>query len=267
MARLDLIVLIKGAGEVGSAVAHRLHRSGFRVCLTELPRPLAINRGVAFSEAVYDGEKEVEGVVARRVESPEEAFTAWREGKLALFVDPEAKIRGALGPHVVVDARMAKRNLGTVLSEAPLVIGLGPGFRAGADVHVVVETNHTDSLGRLILSGEADKDTGIPTVRGGHTFARVLRAPRDGTLRDTKEIGTAVSPGDVVGFVEDSPVRAEVGGLLRGLLRSGHHVRSGDKLGEIDPLGRSEDCYRIRSHPRAVAGAVLEAVLMFYNKG
>ena len=264
--KLDLTILIKGAGEFGSAVAHRMSRSHFRVCLTEIPKPLAINRGVAFSEAIYDGEKEIEGVTAKLVSSPDDIFEVWNENKVPILVDPLGEIKEFFHPQVLVDTRMAKRNLGTQISYAPLVIGLGPGFRAGVDVHIVVETNRNDNLGRIILEGEAEKDTGIPVAIGGYTYARVLRAPGDGILTPTKEIGTVVSSGEVVGFVGDKPIQARIGGVLRGLLRSVSEVREGTKVGEIDPLCAPEDCRRVRAIPRAIAGAVLEAILSHFNQ-
>lgn len=262
---LDLTVLILGAGELSSGVAHKLARSNFRVCLTETAEPLAVIRGTAFSEAVYDVEKEVEGVVARRVSNLKEALHVWKNGKIPLFVDVEGKIKGELRPQVLIDARMAKRNLGMSISQAPFVIGLGPGLAAGIDVHVVVETIHTDDAGRLIYEGTATKDTGIPTVRGGYSYARLLRAPEEGVLVPRKNMGDMLYEGDVVAFIDLKPVQAECAGVLRGMMRNGQKVKKGTKIGEIDPLARPEDCYKIRGHARVIAGAVLEAILHRYN--
>lgn len=262
---LDLTVVVLGAGELASGVAHKLARSHFRLCLTETAEPLAVIRGTAFSEAVYDGEKEVEGVTALKVTTPQEASKAWEEGKIPLFIDVEGRIVKELHPHVLVDARMAKRNLGISMSQAPFVIGLGPGLSAGQDVHVVVETIHTDDAGRLIYSGMATKDTGIPTVRGGYSYARLIRAPEEGAIVLRKNIGDMVTDGDVLAFVGLKPVQAECAGVLRGMLRNGQKVKKGTKIGEIDPLAHTEDCYKIRGHPRVIAGAVLEAILNRYN--
>jgi xanthine dehydrogenase accessory factor len=263
----DLTIVIRGGGEVASAVAHRLARCHFRVCLTEVPYPQAVSRGVAFCEAIYDGEKEVEGIVAKSVGSTAEVFEVWAEDKIPIMVDPEASIKDSLHPEVLIDAIMAKRNLGTKISAAPLVIGMGPGFRVGRDAHVVVETNYSMNLGKVILSGEAEKDTKIPIPIAGLTFARALHAPKEGLFSSQKNIGDSISSGEVIAFVGGQPVKAEVGGILRGLLRNRLKVKKGTKLGEIDPLGSKEDCYIIRPKMRAIAGGALEATLMHCNRG
>jgi xanthine dehydrogenase accessory factor len=261
----QLVVLIRGGGEVASGVAHKLARVHFRVCLTETSQPLAVSRGVAFCEAIYDGEKEVEGVVARRVESVSEIPKVWQESQIPIIIDPEASVKDTINPDVLVDAIMAKRNLGTKITDAPLVIGLGPGFHAGRDVHMVVETNNSESLGRVILSGEAEKDTGIPIAIGGLTFERALHSPRDGLFQTDKGIGDLVTAGEVVASVTGQPAKAEISGVVRALLRSGTVVEKGTKLGEIDPSGDKEACYTIRPRVRAIAGGVLEAIMMRYN--
>jgi len=260
-----LVVLIKGGGEVASGVAHKLARSRFRVCLTETSQPLAVSRGVAFCEAVYDGEKEVEGITARRAESAAEVHRLWREGRIPIIVDPKTSARKALKPEVLVDAIMAKKNLGTKIGHAPLVIGLGPGFRAGNDVHLVVETNNSERLGRVILEGEAEKDTGIPIAIGGLTHERALHAGQSGLFQTDRDIGEPASAGDVIASVGGQPVEAGIDGIIRALLRSGTTVKKGTKLGEIDPSGSIDDCYTIRPRVRAIAGGVLEAIMMRYN--
>ncbi len=246
-------------------MAHKLARARFRVCLTETSQPMAVSRGVAFCEAIYDGEKEVEGIVASRVESAAEIAEVWRENKLPIIIDTEASIRDSLNPQVLIDAIMAKRNLGTKLTDAPLVIGLGPGFQAGKDVHIVVETNNSERLGKVILKGKAEKDTGIPVAIGGLTHERALHSPADGLFQTNKGIGDMVSADEVVATVAGGPVGVEIGGVVRALLRDGTTVRKGTKLGEIDPSGDKEACYTIRPRMRAIAGGVLEAILMRYN--
>jgi xanthine dehydrogenase accessory factor len=260
-----LVVLIKGGGEVASGVAHKLVRARFRVCLTETAQPLAVSRGVAFCEAVYDGEKEVEGITARRAESGVEVLRLWREGRIAVIVDPETSIRKTLKPDVLVDAIMAKKNLGTKIGHAPLVIGLGPGFKAGRDVHLVVETSNSERQGRVITKGEAEADTGIPVAIQGLTTERALHAEGDGLFLTDKEIGDPAKAGEVVATVGGKPVRAEIDGIVRAILRHGIEVTKGTKLGEIDPTGNVEDCYTIRPRMRAIAGGVLEAIMMRYN--
>ena len=260
-----LVVLIRGGGEVASGVAHKLARAHFRVCLTETSEPLAVSRGVAFCEAVYDGKKEVEGLVARRVKSAVQVPKVWQQNQIPIIVDPETTIKDTLKPDVLVDAIMAKKNLGTRVTDAPLVIGLGPGFEAGRDVHTVVETNNSQSLGRVILEGRAERDTGIPLAAGGLTFERALHSPQDGPFQTDKGIGELVSAGEVVASVAGQSVKAEINGIIRALLRSGMVVKKGTKLGEIDPSGDKEACYTIRPRVRAIAGGVLEAILMRYN--
>jgi len=260
-----LVVLIRGGGEVASGVAHRLAQAHFQVCMTEISQPLAVSRGVAFCEAIYDGEKEVEGVVARQVKSANEIPKVWHESQIPIIVDPEASIRDTINPQVLVDAIMAKRNLGTKITDAPLVIGLGPGFQVGRDVHMVVETNNSESLGKVILKGKAERDTGVPIAIGGLAFERVLHSPGDGLFLTDKRIGDFVTAGEVVASVADQPVKAEIDGVARALLRSGIVGRKGPKLGEIDPSGNREVCYTIRPRVRAIAGGVLEAILMRFN--
>ncbi len=261
----ELVVLIKGAGELASGTAHRLHRCHFRVCLTEMDSPLAVRRGVAFSEAVYDGEKEVEGVVARLVKSASEALGVWEENKLPIIVDPETKVKDVLKPDVLVDAIIAKKNLGTKISDASLVIGLGIGFQAGKDVHVVIETNRGHNLGKAILQGEAEPNTGIPGEIAGVSTERVFRAPRAGQFSTNKKIGDYIQADEVVAFVDGAPVKALVGGVIRGLLRGGTEVHKGMKVGDVDPRGIKEYCYTISDKSRAIAGGVLEVILIRFN--
>ena len=260
-----LVVLIRGGGEVASAVAHRLTRAHFKVCLTEIPGSLAVSRGVAFCEAIFEGKKEIEGIVARYVSSCDEIPRVWQANQIPIIIDPEAIIKNTLKPDALVDAIMAKRNRGTRITDAPLVIGLGPGFEAGKDVHMVVETNSSESLGKVILKGGAEKDTGIPVAIEGLTFERVLHSPEDGLFLTDKEIGDSIAAGEVIAWVAEQPVKAETGGVIRALLRRGTKVVAGTKLGEIDPAGSKKACYTIRPKMRAIAGGVLEAILMRYN--
>lgn len=250
---------------MASGVAQRLHLCHFRLCLTEIPCPQAVRRGVAFSEAIYDGEKEVEGVIATLVSSPSSIISTWAEGRIPILVDPEAQVRDFLKPDVLIDATMAKRNLGTKRADAPLVIGLGPGFEAGRDVHVVIETNRGHNLGRAIWKGQAELDTGIPGDIAGVSVDRVLRAPQAGRLSINKEIGDTVKVGDTVTEVGTELVKALVSGVVRGLLREGFEVREGMKLGDIDPRGVRENCYTVSDKVRAIAGGVLEAILARFN--
>ena len=262
---IELKVLIKGGGDIASGVAHRLFHSQFKVCLTEIPEPMAVRREVAFCEAVYEGEKEVEGVVSKLISSPDDVYQVWQESKIPLIIDPEADIRNYLKPDVLIDATIAKRNLGTRISDAPLVIGLGFGFQAGKDVHVVVETYRGHYLGSCIYEGEAEADTGIPGEIAGVSFERVIRAPEDGCFLTVKGIGDYVQAGDIVAKVDGTPVKAMITGIIRGLLRDGMKVYKGMKAGDIDPRGIRDYCYTISDKARAIAGGVLEAILARFN--
>jgi len=262
----ELVVLIRGAGEMASGVAHRLYRCHFKICMLEIPRPLAVRREVSFSEAIYDGEKEVEGVRAKKVLSPGEIESVWGERKIPVLVDPEGKgTRSTLKPDVVIDAILAKTNLGTRITDAPLVVGLGPGFTAGKDVHRVVETNRGHYLGKVILEGAAEPDTGIPGEIGGYGIERLLRAMKKGVFHPQKAIGDRLTKGSVVAVVEEYPIIAGVSGVVRGLLREGVEVKRGTKVGDIDPRGNRDHCFSISEKSRAIGGGVLEAILERFN--
>jgi len=260
---MPIKVLIKGAGDLATGVAYRLHRAGMLVAMTEIPKPTAIRRAVAFAQAVYSGAHTVEGITARRVESLEEIFKAWERGEIPVIVDPEARIRESLKPQVLVDAIMAKRNTGTSIKDAPIVIALGPGFTAGVDCHAVIETNRGHYLGRVILEGQAQPNTGIPGEVGGESERRVLRSPADGIFHPLKEIGEFVEEGETVAEVNGMPVKARISGVLRGILYPGLEVRQGMKVGDVDPRGVREHCFTISDKSLAVAGGVLEAILYF----
>lgn len=255
------LVLIRGAGDLASGVAHRLRLAGLDVVMTEIAQPRAIRRAVSFASAVYEGRAVVEGVEARRVETADEGRHAIAQGQVAVLVDPEARIALSLRPEVLVDAIMAKRNLSTIITAAPLVIGLGPGFTAGVDVHVVIETMRGHNLGRVITSGGAEPDTGIPSPILGYTRERVLWSPAEGLLRAHRRIGERLEAGTAIAEVAGLPVVAGVGGVLRGLLHDGLHVRTGEKVGDVDPRGVVEHCFTISDKARAISGSVLEAVL------
>jgi xanthine dehydrogenase accessory factor len=262
----ELVVAIKGAGEMASAVAWRIYMSNIRqILMLETDSPLAVRREVSFCEALYDGCQTVEGVEACKTENDAAIREAWNRQKIAVIVDPEWKMLNRFQADVVIDAILAKKNLGTQMSEAPLVIGLGPGFVAGKDAHLVVETNRGHNLGRILTSGSAEPNTGIPGQIGGYAAERVLRAPCDGQFRAECAIGDQVKKGDVVATVEADVVRAKIDGVLRGLIRSSAHVRRGLKLGDIDPRGDADYCYTISDKARAISGSVLEAVLRVYN--
>ena len=263
----ELVILIRGAGEMASGVAHRLHRSHFKICSLEIYHPLAVRREVSFCEAIYEDEKEVEGIRARLVSKTEEIESVWKEKSIPLLIDPDGRrTRDYLKPDVVIDAIMAKSNLGTHMSDAPFVIGLGPGFTAGRDVHAVIETNRGPNLGRVIFNGTAEPDTGVPGEIGGYTIERLLRTRKKGIFHPQKSIGDRVNKGAVVAVVDDYPIIAKVSGVVRGLLREGVEVKKGMKVGDIDPRGKRELCFAISEKARAIGGGVLEAILYQFNR-
>lgn len=257
----DCLVVVKGGGDLGSGVAVRLFRSGFPVVITELPQPMVIRRPVAFAEAVYTGETAIEGVVARRVDGVEHIWPTLRNGQIPVIVDPEACLVEELRPRVLIDAIIAKRNTGTRLSDAPIVIALGPGFEAGVDAHAVIETNRGHYLGRVLWAGRAEPDTGIPSPVDGYAEERVLRAPVGGVVSVAKRIGESVQKGEVVAWVNSTPLAATISGVLRGLIKEGIKVAKGTKIGDIDPRGQPDYCFTISDKALALGGGVLEAVL------
>lgn len=261
----DLLILIRGAGEMATGIAHRLASCRFKVCMTETSNPQAVRREVAFSEAIFDMEKEVEGVIAKRVKSQDEIPEVWREGKIPILIDPEASVKEFLKPDVLVDATLAKKNLGTKITDALLVVGLGPGFFAGKDVHLVIETNRGHNLGRIIADGEAEPNTGIPGPIAGYAEERVIRAPGNGRFKALKKIGEGVKADEKVGMIGNAVVQSRIAGVIRGLLRGGTEVWKGMKLGDVDPRGNKAHCYTISDKARTISGGVLQAILERFN--
>lgn len=254
-------VLIRGAGDIASGIALRLHRAGMQVVMTDLPAPTAIRRTVCFSQAILLGEMTVEDVTARRADSVEEAESLLRRGLIPVLADPDCACRAQLRPDALVDAILAKRNLGTKIDDAPVVVGIGPGFTAGEDCHAVIETMRGHTLGRVIYSGSAIPNTNVPGLIGGFAGERVLRAPADGAFRSVHRIGDLVKTGDVAGYVSGEPMVCTIDGVLRGLIADGIPVRKGMKSGDVDPRGNVENCYTVSDKATAVGGGVLEAIL------
>lgn len=252
------LVVVRGAGDLATGCIVRLARSGFRVVALEAERPTAIRRAVSLCEAVWDGEATVEGVRAFRCDA---APAAWGRHEVPLLVDPHARAVPGLAPFALVDAILAKRNVGTRIGMAPVVVGVGPGFAAGKDVDAVVETSRGHDLGRVLLSGSAAPDTGVPGLIAGEGRARVLHAPVAGAVKALAAIGDSVEPGSPVLSVGEVVVRAAIGGVLRGLIRPGLEVAAGTKVADVDPRGARESCFTVSDKARAVAGGVLEAVL------
>ncbi len=254
-------ILIKGAGDIASGVAVRLSHCGFEIVMTDLERPTSIRRTVCFSEAILRGTFTVEDVTAAVAEDVGAVPAILGRGQIAVLADPDARCLSALKPDAVVDAILAKQNLGTAITDAPIVVALGPGFTAGVDCHAVIETMRGHDLGRVILSGSAQPNTGIPGSIGGFTTERVLRAPRDGVFTEVLHIGDLVKQDECVATVDGEPIRSAIAGVIRGLLPTGTPVHRGMKSGDVDPRGVLTNCETVSDKARAVGGGVLEAIL------
>ena len=266
MAHMDTsLIAVKGAGDLATGVIHRLTRAGFKVIASELAQPTVLRRTVAFAEAVALGRITVEGITACHVSTREEVAQAFARGNVPVVVDPVGAFIKAIGPTVLVEATLSKRNSGITIHDAPIVIALGPGYDAGKDAHAVIETNRGHNLGRVYLQGYAESNTGVPGMIGGYAAERLLRAPCAGLLYGARQIGDSVQAGETVALVKEadtnSPINTTIPGILRGLLRDGLPVYAGMKVGDVDPRARREHCFTISDKSRAVAGGVLEAVM------
>ncbi len=300
----NLLIICRGAGDLATGIIHRLHRAGHRVIALETDYPAAIRRQVSFCEAVYDGSAAVEGVTARLVPALADAETdaetysgindtpaahivseKWdssaikavlEAGEVPLLIDPKGESIALLKPDVVVDAIIAKKNLGTTINMAPLVIGVGPGFTAGHDVHLVIESMRGHNLARIITDGMAQPNTGVPGNIAGFTSERVIHAPAAGYIHDVRKIGDIVQKGDEIARIypdkesydnalsEYVPVNATITGIIRGLIREGYYFREGFKIADIDPReSELTNCFTISDKARSIAGSVLEAVSAF----
>ena len=255
-----MLVQIRGAGDIATGTALRLYRAGCEVVMCDLATPTSIRRTVSFSEAIRLGSCEVEGVRARLAHDVAEALAIVASGEVAVLVDPEASSVPDLTPAVLVDAILAKRNLGTSIDMATVVIGVGPGFTAPRDCHAAIETKRGHYLGQALYEGSPAPNTGIPGVIAGHSADRVLRAPADGTFEPVLKIGDVVRAGQVAATVSGVPMRCTINGVLRGLLQEGVEVTSGMKSGDIDPRCERAHCFTSSDKARAVAGGVLEAI-------
>jgi len=261
-----LVIAIRRAGEMASAVAWRLYTAHSKnIFMMDIEKPRAVRRRVSFCEAIIHGAMTVEGVSAARASSPGDVFGAWEKQSIAVIADPGWTMLDAVNPDVCIDAILAKKNMGTSLSDAGLVIGLGPGFTAGRDVHYVIETNRGHKLGRVIDAGPADPNTGVPGPVNGVTEERVLRSPADGIFHAVRSIGDIVEKGECIGDVDGAPMTAKIGGVIRGLIMSDIPVTKGLKMGDIDPRGDVSYCATISDKARAIGGSVLEAIMRKYN--
>ena len=260
------MIVIKGAGDLASGAAVRLAHCEFPIVMTDLSHPTSIRRTVCFSEAILKGTFTVEDVTAEYAHAVDDIAAIHARGHIAVLADPEANCIGLLQPDVVVDAILAKRNLGTKITDAPIVITLGPGFTAGVDCHAVIETMRGHDLGRVILDGAAEPNTGIPGSISGFTTERVLRAPKNGVFAEVRHIGDIVEKGDCIASVDDERITAPISGVIRGLLPTGTPVHTGMKSGDIDPRPIQSHCYTVSDKARAIGGGVLEAILMLKRR-
>ncbi|MDR1956761.1 MAG: EF2563 family selenium-dependent molybdenum hydroxylase system protein, partial [Treponema sp.] len=258
-----MVVVIKGAGDLASGIALRLFHARFTIIMTEIAAPTAVRRTVSFSEAVIQGKTSVEDVTARLVQDDAALKEALEGGYIPVLVDPAGTLVQRFAPEVLVDAIMAKRNLGTRINDAQVVIGVGPGFTAGVDCHAVIETQRGHHLGRVITEGAAIPNTGIPGDIGGYTRERLLRAPAAGLFEPHRRIGEWVHRGDRVATVSGFPVHAKVDGILRGILPAGIAVTLGMKVGDVDPRCELSHCFSVSDKALSVAGGVLEGILRF----
>jgi xanthine dehydrogenase accessory factor len=265
----DDLVILRGGGDLATGVAYRLHQAGFPLVVLELDRPLVVRRRVALATAVLEGTVDVEGLVGRRVDGWSEATALAGSGKVPVLVAPHWPPSGMTAGQVkvVVDARIAKRNIDTTIDQAPLVIALGPGFSAGEDCHAVVETKRGHRLGRVIWRGPALPNTGRPGAIAGKVLERVLRAPAAGTVSWQVAIGDGVKQGQPLGSVGSHELDAPFAGVVRGLIAPGSQVPAGYKIGDLDARADRQACFTISDKALAVGGGVLEAILVQKNAG
>lgn len=260
------LIIVRGGGDLATGTIYKLRKCGFPVLILETAAPSAIRRNVAFSEAVYQGRQTVENMTCFLASSVGQAESLLREGKLVLLTDPEGSAISRLKPLAVVDAILAKKNLGTRKSMAPITLALGPGFTAGQDVDAVIETKRGHNLGRVLWQGSAQANTGIPGIIGGFGQERVIHSPAAGILRTVCKITDTVHRGQLIAVVEteneDVPVTATLDGLLRGLIRDGYPVTKGFKIADIDPrMEEYQNCFTISDKARCIAGGVVEAIM------
>lgn len=256
-----MLILIKGAGDIATGIAVRLKNAGMQVVMTEIAIPTTVRRSVAFSRAVYEGSAVVENITAKLVLDFAQIPAVLQRDEIPVLIDPRCEVLKSIHFDAVVDSILAKKNLSTDPTQAPVVIGVGPGFSVPQDCHCVIETQRGHDLGRCIYQGCAAKNTGIPGEIGGYTVERLLRAPCDGIFHPILAIGDAVKAGQTVALVDDQPVTAQIDGIVRGLLQDNVPVKAGMKSGDIDPRGCYEHCFTVSDKARAVGGGVLEAIL------
>lgn len=260
------IAVVRGGGDIASGTIQKLYYSGFKVLVLEVEKPTAIRRMVCFGEAVYEGEITIEGITAKLISSLNEAMEAWRSNIIPVLIDSRGNCIEKIKPEIIVDAILAKRNLGTHMDMADITIALGPGFEAGKDVHAVIETMRGHNLGKVIYQGRAMENTGVPGDIKGFSKERVIYSPANGEIKNIRNIGDIVKSGELLAYVDEFEVRATIDGVLRGIIREGSKVTEGLKIADIDPrLGEQQNCFTISDKARSIGGGVLESILHLRN--
>ena len=255
-------VVIRGGGDLATGVAEVLYQSGFKILILDIEKPSSIRRSVCFSEAIYDGVTKVENIICKKVENENEIEKCWNEKIIPIMVDEKGEIIKKIKPDVVVDSIIAKKNLGTTKEMAPITIALGDGFEAGKDVDIVIETMRGHNLGRIITSGRAMKNTGIPGEIKGVSKDRVIYSLANGIFSSVKKIGDTVQKDEIIGYVGDVEIRGKISGVLRGIIREGYEVIENMKIGDIDPrIEEKSNCFTISDKARSLGGAVLRAIM------
>lgn len=255
-------LIVRGGGDLASGTIHRLHECGYRVLVLECRKPSAIRRKVSFGEAVFDGMSCVEGVTGRLINNVSECQKVWDNGEIPIFIDETGESTKKIKPDALIDAILAKKNLGTTKNMAPLTIALGPGFEAGVDVDFVIETQRGHNLGRVIREGTAAPNTGIPGVIAGYGKERVIHSPAAGIMHNCSQIGDIVEKDQIIAMVDTTPVYASLTGVLRGIIRDGYRVPLGMKIADIDPRKeQKKNCDTISDKARCIAGSVVEVLL------
>lgn len=255
-------VVIRGGGDLATGVAEVLYQSGFKILILDIEKPSSIRRSVCFSEAIYDGVTKVENIICKKVENENDIEKCWNEKIIPIMVDEKGEIIKKIKPDVVVDSIIAKKNLGTTKDMAPITIALGDGFEAGKDVDIVIETMRGHNLGRIITSGRAMKNTGIPGEIKGVSKDRVIYSKANGIFSSVKKIGDTVQKDEIIGYVGDVEIRGKISGILRGIIREGYEVTENMKIGDIDPrIEEKNNCFTISDKARSLGGAVLRAIM------
>ncbi|SHJ55369.1 selenium-dependent molybdenum cofactor biosynthesis protein YqeB [Paramaledivibacter caminithermalis] len=262
----NTIVAVRGGGDIASGIIHRLFNAGLKVMVLEIEKPTVIRRKVSFAEVIYEKEINVEGITASLAVNYDDAIKIIEKNQVPVLVDPNGEIINKHNFTVVVDAILAKKNLGTKKNMAPLVIGVGPGFVAGEDVHVVIESNRGHHLGKIILKGMAEENTGKPGEIQGFSEERVIRANSNGIIKVMKDIGAIVDSNETVAVIGKAQIKTKIKGVVRGMIHDGFYVIKGMKIGDVDPRGIINHCYTISDKARAIGGGVLEAICNFLSK-